>query len=181
MIHSRLADWVLAGAASPEDRQAVVGDLVEEYAIRAREGSRLCASCWYWGQVVRAVPWLLWLPVRRDGWFGALAVALAACAVQAGVELVAAAVIRAFAVPGASISLSIGLMVVLVSMFVVSYAAARLRPGAGTLLTLIAVVAVLAQSLALGPSALGLAHVAAALAAPSAAFAGAAISTALAG
>ena len=33
MIHSRLADWVLACAVAPADREAAVGDLIEEYAI----------------------------------------------------------------------------------------------------------------------------------------------------
>jgi hypothetical protein len=66
----------------------------------------------------------------------------------------------------------------LLSLFAVSYAAARVRPSAGTLLALIATVAAISQSIAVGPAALGLSHVAGAIAAPSAALAGAAISTA---
>ena len=31
MIHSRLADWVLACAVAPADREAAVGDLIEEH------------------------------------------------------------------------------------------------------------------------------------------------------
>jgi hypothetical protein len=180
MIHSRLADWVLACATAPDNRDAVAGDLAEEYAIRLSEGSQLRAVCWYWSQVFRTVPWLLWIPVRK-GLFGVLVVALAACVVQAGVELFAASVIRTLLAPDAAASLLIGLAVVLLSMFAVSYVAARVRPGAGTLLMMIAIVAVLAQSIAMGPAAFGLSHVAAALAAPLAALSGAVLSTARAG
>jgi len=181
MIHSRLAAWVLACASAPDNRDAVAGDLAEEYAIRLSEGSQLRAVCWFWSQVFRTVPWLLWIPARRSGLFGVLVVALAACVVQAVVELFTASVIRTLVAPDAAASVPIGLAVVLLSMFAVSYAAARVAPGAGTLLTMIAIVAVLAQSIAMGPSAFGLSHVAAALAAPLAALSGAAISTAHAG
>lgn len=181
MSPSRLAYWILACAIPADDREAVVGDLVEEYAIRLAEGSRRRAWCWYWSQVIWGVPWLLWMPVRRSGLFGTLAVAIVACLAQAGVEFFAASTIRTLAAPDVPTSLSIGLAAVLLSLFVVSYVAARLRPGAGVLLTVIAMVAVLAQSFAMGPSALALSHVAAAIAAPSAAFAGSALSTARAG
>jgi hypothetical protein len=178
MIHSRLADWVLTCATPSEDREAVVGDLAEEYAIRLSEGSPARALWWYWNQVIRAVPWLLWIPLRRSGVFGALAVAIVACIVQAGVELCAVFVIRNVAVQVNSIGPQVGLSVVLLSLFMVSYAAARVRPGAGTLVAVIAMVAAVSQSIAIGPAALGLSHVAGAIAAPSAALAGAAFSTA---
>jgi hypothetical protein len=178
MIHSRLADRVLACATAPGDRDAVSGDLAEEYAIRLREGSRLRAVCWYWSQVFRAVPWLLWIPVRRNGLFRVIVVALAACIVQAGVELFAASVIPTLVARDAAATPLIGLGVVVLSMFAVSYVAARLRPGAGTLLTMIAIVAVFAQSIAMGQAAFGLSHVAASSAAPLAALSGAALSTA---
>jgi hypothetical protein len=178
MIHSRLVVWVLMCATAPEDREAVVGDLAEEYAIRVSEGSPLRAVCWYWNQVIRAVPWLLWIPLRRNGVFGALAVAIVACLVQAGIELSTASVIRNVTVPDHSISRQMGLCVVLLSLFTVSYVAGRVRPGAGLLLAVITIVAAISQSIAIGPAALGLSHVAAAIAAPSAALAGAAFSTA---
>lgn len=43
--------------------------------------------------------------------------------------------------------------VVLLSLFTVSYVAARVRPRAGTLLTVIAIVAAVSQSIAVGPAA----------------------------
>jgi hypothetical protein len=176
MIHSRLADWVLACAVAPADREAAVGDLAEEYAIRVRGGSSVRAACWYWGQVIRSVPWFLWTPVRRSGWCGTLSVALGACLVQASIEEFAAAAIRRLLASDLPVTLLLGLAWVLSSLFCVSYLASRIRPGAGTLLTLIAIVAALAQWIVKGPVEFSLWHLAAVIAAPSAAFAGAALS-----
>jgi hypothetical protein len=176
MIHSRLADWVLACAVAPADREAAVGDLAEEYTIRLRRGSPVRAACWYWSQVLRSVPWFLWTPVRRSGWLGTLSVALAACLIQAGIEVLAAVTIRWLFAPDLTVAVLLGLAVVLSSLFFVAYLAARMRPGAGTLLTLIAIVAVLAQSISRGLVGLSFGRLAAMIAAPSAAFAGAALS-----
>jgi branched-subunit amino acid transport protein AzlD len=178
MVPSRLAEWVLACAAQAEDREAVAGDLAEEYAIRLQDDSRVRAVCWYCSQLFRSVPWLLWAPVRRSGLFSTLGIALAACIVQAAIEISAAQIIRKAAAPEAAGSLLIGLAVVLTSLFVVSYVAARVRPGAGTLLTLMAFLAVVAQSIAMGAAALSLSHLVSFIAAPSATFAGAAFSSA---
>ena len=174
MIHPRLTDWILTCSVPAADREMAVGDLAEEYAIRRRD-SRIDALRWYWSQVLRSIPWFLWMPVRRSGLFATLVVALGACVIQAAIEVSAAAALRRL--PQAPTTLPIGLSVVLVSLFVVSYLAARARAGAGTVLTLIAIVAVFAQSVAMGAGGVSLTHLAAVIAAPSAAFAGAAVAT----
>jgi hypothetical protein len=93
MIHSLLADWLLACAVAPDERRALLGDLVEEYAIRRRDTSRVAASCWYGTQLLRSIPWLLWIPVRRSGLIATIGVTLMACAAQAAVELLTARVL----------------------------------------------------------------------------------------
>jgi hypothetical protein len=145
MIHSRLADWVLACAVAPADREAAVGDLAEEYAIRVRGGSLLRASCWYWGQVVRSTPWLIWTAVRRSGWLGTLCVALAACACQVGVELAIRAAITRLPPTDGNARWLVASAVVLASLVVVSFASGRIRPGASNVLTAVALVAVVLQ------------------------------------
>ena len=148
MIHSRLADWVLSCAIAPADREAAVGDLTEEYAIRLRGGSATRAACWYWGQVLRSVPWLLWLPVRRTGWLATFCVALAACACQAGVELgIRSAIVRLppAAGPGDDPRWIVASVLVLASIVAVSFASARIRPGASSVLAGIALIAVALQ------------------------------------
>ena len=105
--------------------------------------------------------WFLWTPVRRSGWIGTLCVALAACLIQAGIELTAAKALRSLPAPDAAAALLVGLALVLSSLFLVSYIAARMRPGAGTLLTVIAIVAVSVQSIVKGPLGFSLSHMAA--------------------
>lgn len=93
MLSARLANWILACVVSPDDRQYILGDLAEEYAVRRGDMSRMSARWWYWTQVLRSIPWLFWSPVRRSGWVAALGVAGAACVAQAAVELATAAVV----------------------------------------------------------------------------------------
>jgi hypothetical protein len=90
MLRARVANWILKCAVAPADREAAIGDLAEEFEIRMRRGSRVDAAYWYWSQVLRSIPWFLWTPVRRGGWFGTLFLAFAACGVQAVLELVTA-------------------------------------------------------------------------------------------
>ena len=63
-----LACWILesvlpsAPNASPN---AMVGDLVEEYALRATSDS-FGARCWFWSQTLRSLPSLVFSAARND-------------------------------------------------------------------------------------------------------------------
>jgi hypothetical protein len=62
-----LATWLLHYVLPPEDRDAMLGDLVEEYALRA-SASSAAATHWYWSQVYRSIPAVLSTRIRRDNW-----------------------------------------------------------------------------------------------------------------
>jgi hypothetical protein len=147
MIRFRLAEWILACVAAPADRGPAIGDLAEEYELRLRSGSALRAGWWYWSQVLRSVPWLAWTPVRRSGLFATLLVALAACACQAGLELGIRSVMAHLPSTSGDARLLVASIVVLASMAAVSFACARIRPGASSVLTLVALTAVALQLL----------------------------------
>jgi hypothetical protein len=147
MHRRRIANWILACAATPEDRHYMLGDLDEEYVVLLDETSRMTATWWYWTQVLRSIPWLLWIPVRRSGWAVTLGVTAAACAAQASVELTTAAVVPAIVDAGTVRSGALTLAVLWGSLVVVSCIASRIRPGAGTLLAVVAVVAMLGRTL----------------------------------
>lgn len=174
MPGSRLANLILACAVAPEDRQHVLGDLAEEYAARREDTSRTSALWWYWTQVVRSIPWLLWIPVCRSGLVATLGVALAACVVQAGIELIAAAM-SPLPAHGSARAGGPTLALVLGSLVVVSCVASCVRSGAGTLVTAIASAAVLARFFHAGIDGLHPSDVLASMSAPSAAFIGAAL------
>jgi predicted permease len=63
----RLAEALVRLLLPPELEDAVAGDLAEEFAERARAGSRVSAALWYWGQLLRLRPIRLRRQLRRLG------------------------------------------------------------------------------------------------------------------
>jgi hypothetical protein len=74
---TRVIGWLLA----ERDKEALIGDLMEEYALGLASTSvhdvRAHAARWYWRQVGRSVPPLLWASMKRGDWLGTLGAALA--------------------------------------------------------------------------------------------------------
>lgn len=75
---SALATWLLAQAVPERNRETLLGDLHEEYALRARSAATSTAALWYWGQACRSVPPLVWSSARNGRWLFTLAVAIGA-------------------------------------------------------------------------------------------------------
>jgi hypothetical protein len=71
-----LATRLLSAVTRADVRDALLGDLCEEYAVRAAESSGAAAR-WYWSQAIRSVPVLLGHRSRRGRWISTLAIALA--------------------------------------------------------------------------------------------------------
>ena len=55
MSAPRLAEWLVAAALHPHDRDAVLGDLAEEAELVRHAHGRTRADLWYWGQAMRSV------------------------------------------------------------------------------------------------------------------------------
>lgn len=145
-VGSCLACLILACTTPAEEREWVLGDLDEEYTVQCHRTSRLSARCWYWSQILRSLPWLVWRPVHRSGWLKTIGVALAAAAAQALVELMIAHVVpRSIqqGAPGAELVTMVG---VLTSLMLASWIASRVRPGAGAMLTAVVAFALLART-----------------------------------
>ncbi len=138
----RLATFLLGRLVPARDREELIGDLVEEHALRARGGGAAAAR-WYWGQTVRTTGSLAWAGFRSGGWLKTLgAVLLAYLAVNV---VVMAGDFAMSKLPGASeqtfavLSLAVGLPAAVLG----GYVAARLRRGAaGALAVLIAAMGV---------------------------------------
>jgi predicted permease len=60
-VPPRLAEWLLRRTTPPLDRQALLGDLHEEYRARAGRAGVSQARRWYWQQTLRS----LWPNLRR--------------------------------------------------------------------------------------------------------------------
>lgn len=142
---SHVATALFAFFLPGQDVDTMVGDLEEEYGVCVR--SRPALDRWYWAQVVRSIPVLLWRPVARSGWRSTIGVALVACAMQAVVELGAGFAVHGLSPTGAQWPAAASLVVTLPALVGLSYRASRIRPGASIVLAMVAAVAIAAQAL----------------------------------
>lgn len=129
-----IAIWLLERLLPEADRDAIVGDLVEESALRARTSTRITTAWWCWGQVARSIPLVLRSDLRRCQWLGTLGVAIAAYVSVSVIEFVSTAVIsRAFR-PDARLATVLSVIIGLVTMTLGGYTAASIRQGAAPVL-----------------------------------------------
>jgi hypothetical protein len=169
---SRWAARLLGCVMPPRDVEVMIGDLAEEHALRSSSTGVWHLRFWYWRQIARSIPVLLAASVRRGGWTATLSTALAACLVQALIELGAKFAISDLAALDRSVVGILSWMVGFPSRIFVSYLAARIRPGAATMLTAIIVIAIVIQLFLKGHDMPFWKQVAALFLAPTAAFAG---------
>jgi hypothetical protein len=68
-LHSppTLASWLLESVLPAYYRDAMLGDLVEEYTLQTESTSAFAASLWFWCETCRAMPFLMWSSLR-NGW-----------------------------------------------------------------------------------------------------------------
>jgi len=109
---------------------AALGDLAEEYTLRAQRTSSLRAARWYWGQIVRSMPQMMWIDIRRGGVLATFAIACGAWLVASVVESIAdAALVVAFGSDD-TVSALPGVLVGLAAFAFGGYLAAVVRPAA---------------------------------------------------
>jgi hypothetical protein len=76
-----VACWILESLVPSSSPNAVVGDLIEEYAYRAADDSST-ATWWLWSQTIRSVPFLLASAIRI-GWLVNIRIAFITYALMA--------------------------------------------------------------------------------------------------
>ena len=109
---------------------AALGDLAEEYALRAHGRSPLRASGWYWGQLARSIPQMMWIDIRRGGVVATFAVAFAAWLVASVVESIADIALIAVFGSNDVVSALPGVLVGLGALALGGSLAALVRPAA---------------------------------------------------
>lgn len=119
-----------------------MGDLAEEYALRARSTSLFTVSHWYWGQVLRSIPPVIWSSIRRGHWLRTLGVAMGAYIATGIVEFAGDAAISRLIAPGSLVHAVLGLIAGLSTMVLGGYLAAWIRPGAATAMAGIVMISV---------------------------------------
>lgn len=123
---------------------AVLGDLIEEHALRAESTSPSAAARWFWGQVWRSVPFMVRSSLRADCLIGT-SVAVGVFVVMGMLKFAADLMIEKLIAPGQTTYIVLAPMVFLATTSIGGFAAARIRRGTTVLLAFIvlATVAVL--------------------------------------
>ena len=137
-----IAIWLLECLLPAGDRDAVVGDLIEEYTLRARASTRATAAWWCWGQVARSIPLALLSDLRRPQWLSTLGVAIAAYVAAGALESVGVTVISRLLHPDDGLADLLGVIVGLATIVLGGYVAASIRQGAAQVLAGIVLIVV---------------------------------------
>jgi hypothetical protein len=123
----QVAMWTLSRLAPEGQREALVGDLMEEHALRASAISSAAALKWCLQQVCASALPLLWGRLRRAAWIATFGVALLAYTAVGVVEFF---VNRAMSSPSAAGPIAyalLGLIIPFPTVVLIAYFAARIR------------------------------------------------------
>jgi hypothetical protein len=126
----QVATWALSWLAPRSQREALLGDLAEEYALRASTASAPAACKWYLRQVCASAAPLLWTRLTRSAWMATLAVALFAYLAVGVVEVMVNWAIASSSAAGTGAYDPLGLIVTFPMVVLIGYFAARFRRAA---------------------------------------------------
>lgn len=130
----RVAIWIILCLVPEDEREPLVGDLLEEYALRVSATSATAARNWCLQQILVSAPHLLWTTISRSAWISTAGVALLAYIAVGAVELV---VNWVFAVSSAHASIEyspFGLLITFPMVVFIGYFAGSIRRRAPILL-----------------------------------------------
>lgn len=124
--------WLLHRLAPKHDREAILGDLAEEQALRSESDSAETVSRWLTLQQLASLPPLAWTSLSRSAWARTLAVGFGAYIIGAALCLTIDQAFLFLLGPGPRWLPGAG--IVLANVALVAYVAARIRPAASVLL-----------------------------------------------
>jgi hypothetical protein len=133
-----VALWILSRLVSEGEREPLVGDLAEEYALRASAVSSSAALKWCLRQVWASVPAVLWARLTRVPWISTIGVALLAYIAVGVVELT---------VNRATAYNPLGMLITFPMVVAIGYVAAGVRRSAPLVLAGMMLIAVTAMTL----------------------------------
>jgi hypothetical protein len=146
------ACWLFESVIPVPHREAMLGDLIEEYSVRAESTSPLAASRWFWSQACRSVPSMVGSSLRNQlrsrDWLISMSIAMAVYIVMGTLKLAADLAISKLVAPQPTTEVLLAPVVFLTATSIGGCIAARIRPGATIFLALMAMITV-AVSIAL--------------------------------
>jgi hypothetical protein len=139
----KLATWILSRLVRSSDREALIGDLAEEYARRTRAGPPHAAFGWYLRQTCASFPPLLSARLTQAMWPMTFGVALVAYLMVGGAQLLIQWAVRNMTT-GAHAPLVLAILFPVILL--IGYLAERLRRSAAIVLGTMLLLAIAAMT-----------------------------------
>jgi hypothetical protein len=136
------ACWLLKSLLPDPYREAVLGDLIEEYRLRIESPSRFTASRWFWSQTCRSVPSMFWCSLRSRGCFISMSIAVGVYIFMGTLKFAADWIIWKLVAPDQATYVVLAPIVFLTTTAIGGCVAARIRRGTTTFLALIVMITV---------------------------------------
>jgi hypothetical protein len=143
----QIATCILASIAPKDEREPIVGDLMEEYSLRARAMSSSEAVGWCLRQACASAPTLLWARLTRVTWIPTISVALLGYVAVGVVEFMANGAISSLLPSGSGAYRPLELIITFPAVVLIAYFASRLRRGAAIVLGAMMLLAVTVMTL----------------------------------
>jgi hypothetical protein len=135
------ACWLLESVPVPY-REAMLGDLIEEYTLRAESASPLAASRWFWSQACRSLPSMVWSSLRSRDWLISMSIAIGVYIIMGTLKFATDLTISKFVAPQQTTYVILAPVVFLATTSIGGCVAARIRRGATIFLALIVMITV---------------------------------------
>jgi len=137
-----LVCWLLESVVPARYREAMLGDLVEEYYLHAESDSPLTASRWIWSQACRSVASIAWSWLRSGNWLISMSIAAGVYIVMAMLKLATDSMILKFVAPQQATQVVLAPIVFFSAAAIGGCVAARVRRGAMISLALMVMITV---------------------------------------
>lgn len=133
---SPLACWVLESVLPARYREVMLGDLIEEYALRVESTSPSAATHWFWSQACRSVPSMVGSSLRTGDWLLSASIAMGVYIAMGMLKFAADWTIAKLVAPEQTMAVVLAPIVFLTTTAAGGCVAARIRRGATVLLAL---------------------------------------------
>jgi hypothetical protein len=136
------ACWLVESVLPGRYPEAMLGDLIEEYTLRAKSTSPLTASRWFWSQACRSFPSMVWSSLRSRDWLISMSVAMGVYIIMGMLKFAADWTISKLVAPDQTTYVVLAPVVFLTTSAIGGCVAANIRRGATIFLALIVVITV---------------------------------------
>jgi hypothetical protein len=144
---AHLVLWAFSRLAPHSQREALLGDLAEEHALRAKAASPSAAARWYLRQIYASIAPLLWARLTQSGWLATAGVALLAYIAIGLVELLVNAAIAGVSATSPGDYNPLGMLITFPAVVLIGYFAAGFRRRAAIALLAMMLLSVTAMTL----------------------------------